>query len=66
MYELINYSEHGTIVDNIVYTLNPITGLGDTRTSFQAFNHQAPLTNAKNADSQGEKSIGKTGYMCKL
>ena len=27
MYELINYSEHGTIVDNIIYTLNPITGM---------------------------------------
>ena len=63
MYELINYSEHGTIVDNIVYTLNPITGLGDTRTSFQASNNQAPLTNAKTADSQGEKSIEKTGYL---
>lgn len=27
VYELINYSEHGTIVDNIIYTLNPVTGM---------------------------------------
>ena len=28
---MINYSEHGTIVDNIIYTLNPVTGHGDTK-----------------------------------
>ena len=32
MYELINYSDHGTIVDNIVYTLNPVNpGFGDAK-----------------------------------
>ncbi len=33
MYELINYSEHGTVVDNAVYALNcrPVASLRNSR-----------------------------------
>ena len=67
MYELINYSDHGTIVDNIIYTLNPGTGQVDVRTGTNIQTHsssgtQSASINTKTAEHQAEKcshSVGK-------
>ena len=64
MYELINYSEHGTIVDNIIYTLNPVTGMngGDSKfgihSSIQSsFASQNVSTNNNSGISGANKGI---------
>ena len=64
MYELINYSEHGTIVDNIIYTLNPVTGMngGDSKfgihSSIQSsFASQSGTVNNNSGISGANKGI---------
>ena len=70
MYELINYSEHGTIVDNIIYTLNPVTGYGDTKlgshfqTQPSSSNTHAYSINNNAGDHHSDKiatALGKKG-----
>ena len=59
---MINYSEHGTIVDNIIYTLNPVTGMSGVdgkygmHSSIQSsFASQNVLTNNNSGISSSHK-----------
>ena len=66
MYELINYSEHGTIVDNIIYTLNPVTGMNGGYSKFgihssiqSSFASQSASVNNNSGISGANKGIKK-------
>ena len=71
VYELINYSDHGTIVDNIIYTLNPISCAANGKEvsnfhSNSSSNIHAASINNNTADPHSEKGGQSTGKKSSL
>ena len=71
VYELINYSDHGTIVDNIIYTLNPISCAANGKEvsnlhSNSSSNIHAAGINNNTADPHSEKGGQSTGKKSSL